>query len=439
MPPDRSIAYAPAKETVLVSGGATFIHDKLIEAAMRSRGENYVTLPNPDLGSFQTGKAFGNRGQCNPTYFTVGNLIKYLQELETEQGLTKEQIIRKYVYVAAGGCGPCRFGMYITEYKKALRDAGFEGLRIVSFEHNKGIFQGEAHQNSVLEFTPAVFMTLIKTVMVGDILILLTHQMRPYERHKGSVDQAMEQCREIMYTAFLKGQNLTFSLYKCKKILAKVALDKTIQKPKVLIIGEFWAALTQGEGNYNLHRFLEKEGAECIPHLILSRLLLSIWEAEYQIKLGQPLAKENAPMIDFSTTKQKSLIMLARMALKLHFHLYAKAIGLKAYHLPDIEKLARLAEGYYTLECSGGEAHLEVGHLLESIEENLAHLVISIKPFGCMPSSSVSDGIQTLITSRFPEANFLSVETSGEGAANFYSRIQMALHKARELAKGKRK
>ena len=52
-----------------------------------------------------------------------------------------------------------------------------------------------------------------------------------------------------------------------------------------------------------------------------------------------------------------------------------------------------------------------------------------------MPSSAVSDGIQTLITSRFPSANFLSVETSREGAANFYSRVQMALFKAKQSAK----
>ena len=30
-------------------------------------------------------------------------------------------------------------------------------------------------------------------------------------------------------------------------------------------MGEFWAAMTEGDGNYNLHRFLEAEGAECIP------------------------------------------------------------------------------------------------------------------------------------------------------------------------------
>jgi hypothetical protein len=47
----------------------------------------------------------------------------------------------------------------------------------------------------------------------------------------------------------------------------------------------------------------------------------------------------------------------------------------------------------------------------------------------------VSDGIQSLVTSRYPQANFLSIETSGEGAANFYSRVQMALFKAKQSAK----
>jgi predicted nucleotide-binding protein (sugar kinase/HSP70/actin superfamily) len=52
-----------------------------------------------------------------------------------------------------------------------------------------------------------------------------------------------------------------------------------------------------------------------------------------------------------------------------------------------------------------------------------------------MPSSAVSDGVQSLVTSHYPQANFLSIETSGEGAANFYSRVQMALFKAKQSAK----
>jgi len=54
-----------------------------------------------------------------------------------------------------------------------------------------------------------------------------------------------------------------------------------------------------------------------------------------------------------------------------------------------------------------------------------------------MPSSAVSDGIQSLVLSHYPQANFLSIETSGEGAANFYSRVQMALFKAKEVLKAK--
>jgi predicted nucleotide-binding protein (sugar kinase/HSP70/actin superfamily) len=52
-----------------------------------------------------------------------------------------------------------------------------------------------------------------------------------------------------------------------------------------------------------------------------------------------------------------------------------------------------------------------------------------------MPSSAVSDGVQSLVTNRYPSANFLAIETSGEGAANFYSRVQMALFKAKQSAK----
>jgi predicted nucleotide-binding protein (sugar kinase/HSP70/actin superfamily) len=217
--------------------------------------------------------------------------------------------------------------------------------------------------------------------------------------------------------------------------LEKVQLNRLQPKAKVMVMGEFWAAMTEGDGNYNLHRFLEAEGAECIPQPILNRLLLSLWEAEQALLKQETLASTEAKRIDFSNAKTRLLIRAGKAAVKTHFTLYAKAVGLHDYEIPNMEKLADLAKTYYTLECSGGEGHLEVAHLIESVKHNLAHLVISIKPFGCMPSSAVSDGIQSLVTARYPEANFLSIETSGEGAANFYSRVQMALFKAKQSAK----
>jgi len=432
--PKEPVTYVPKKETIMLVGGLTILQDKLIETALHSIGENFVALPNPDFESFQTGKAFGNRGQCNPTYFTVGNLVKYLQNLRDEKGLSEKEIVSKYVFLTAGGCGPCRFGMYITEYKKALRDAGFEGFRITSFEHDKGIFQ-ESEEDSLLNLSPTFFVTLVKAIIIGDIINLLGYKMRPYELEKGTTDAAIESCRLIVSEAFEKKKNLTLALWSCRKVLAEVKLNRLQPKAKVLVMGEFWAAMTEGDGNYNLHRFLEAEGAECIPQPIMNRLMLSIWEAERKLHKTEELAVESNKKIDFSNVKGRIMIKLAKAAVKTHFNIYAKAIGLHDYEIPNMEKLAALSEEYYTLDCEGGEGHLEVAHLIESVKDNLSHLTISVKPFGCMPSSAVSDGVQSLVTNRFPAANFLAIETSGEGAANFYSRVQMALFKAKQSAK----
>lgn len=433
--PKEPIKYANKSETIMLSGGLTILQDRLIQAALQSLGENYISIPNPDFKSFQTGKAYGNKGQCNPTYFTVGNLIKYLQNLRDKEGLSTEEIVQKYVYLTAGGCGPCRFGMYITEYKKALRDAGFDGLRITSFEQGKGIFQGDDIDDEIFNFTPKFFITLIKSIIIGDIINILGYKMRPYEIEVGSTNKAIEACRVLISDAFLEKKSLLKAMWNCRKILGKVKLNRLQPKAKVMVMGEFWAAMTEGDGNYNLHRFLESEGAECIPQPIINRLMLSLWEAERAVLKRESLEVEGAKKVDFSSVKSRVLIKLGKAAVKTHFHLYAKAIGLHNYEIPNMDKLAALSQDYYTLDCDGGEGHLEVAHLIESVKENISHLVISVKPFGCMPSSAVSDGVQSLVTNRFPEANFLAIETSGEGAANFYSRVQMALFKAKQLAK----
>jgi predicted nucleotide-binding protein (sugar kinase/HSP70/actin superfamily) len=116
------------------------------------------------------------------------------------------------------------------------------------------------------------------------------------------------------------------------------------------------------------------------------------------------------------------------------FGVYTQAIGLEGYHLPDMDQVATISHQYYDNHLRGGEGHMEVGKLIQTVEQRKAHMVISIKPFGCMPSSGVSDGVQSLITARYPEAIFTAIETTGDGEVNVQSRIQMDLFKARRRA-----
>ena len=103
-----------------------------------------------------------------------------------------------------------------------------------------------------------------------------------------------------------------------------------------------------------------------------------------------------------------------------------RAIGLRGYHLPDMDEIAKVAHEHYdNNQLRGGEGHMEVGKLILNVVKRKVNMTVSVKPFGCMPSSGVSDGVQSLITERYPEAIFLPIETTGDGAVNVYSRIQM--------------
>ena len=48
---------------------------------MEGLGYRVENLSVPDVRAFQIGKEYGNNGQCNPTYFTVGNLVRRIEPL----------------------------------------------------------------------------------------------------------------------------------------------------------------------------------------------------------------------------------------------------------------------------------------------------------------------------------------------------------------------
>ena len=139
----QTFTSAQRGHTTILFGGLTLAHDQLVRAALSGLGYDMQPLDVPDNESLRFGKEFGNRAQCNPTYFTVGNLVKHLIHLRDREGMAVEEIIRTRVFFTAGACGPCRFGTYVTEYRKALRDAGFDGFRVLLFQQQGGLAPGD--------------------------------------------------------------------------------------------------------------------------------------------------------------------------------------------------------------------------------------------------------------------------------------------------------
>jgi predicted nucleotide-binding protein (sugar kinase/HSP70/actin superfamily) len=422
--------------TQILFGGLTMAHDQLVRAALAGLGYDMLPLDVPDTESLRYGKEFGNRAQCNPTYFTVGNLVKHLVHLRDHEGMPVDEIIRTRLFFTAGACGPCRFGTYVTEYRKALRDAGFDGFRVMLFQQQGGLRQATG-EDAGLELSPKFFITLLKALVAGDVVNLVGYRIRPYEIEPGSTDRALEDCKQILADAFTNRTSVLAALWRSRRRLAQVAVNRLQPKPKVSIIGEFWAMTTEGDGNYRLQRFLEQEGAEVDIQPLTNWLLYNIWSNTWDTKQRMTLPSEDggkAGLQGKNPRKKLALLALAGATLRASFALYAKAIGLGGYHLSDQDEIATISHQYYDNHLRGGEGHMEVGKLIQSVQQRKAHMMISVKPFGCMPSSGVSDGVQSLVTARHPDAIFCAIETTGDGAVNVQSRVLMYLFKARQKA-----
>ncbi|HEY1815278.1 MAG TPA: 2-hydroxyglutaryl-CoA dehydratase [Kofleriaceae bacterium] len=429
-----------AHTTILVSG-LTMAHDLFIQSALRGIGYKVMAMDVPDNDALQYGREYGNRGQCNPTYFTVGNLVKYLDGLR-DQGMAKEDIVKNHLFITAGACGPCRFGTYVTEYRKALRDSGFDGFRVLLFQQTGGLKQATG-EGVGLEMNPTFFWGVVRAILIGDCLNALGYRIRPYEVEVGAADRAIETSKRIVAQAFEHNTSLAIALYKVRKLMGAVEVDRTKVKPRVGIIGEFWAMTTEGDGNYGLQRFLEAEGAEPDIQIVTSWLLYMIWQGRYDTEQRAQLRgvdeNKGAGGSKFSlkgvdVRKRIASLWAGEKVLRGLFQTFAKAMGLQDYHLPDMNEIAEISHSFYDNNLRGGEGHMEVGKLIQNVAYSKVNMTLSVKPFGCMPSSSVSDGIQSFITELYPQGIFLPIETNGDGAVNVYSRVQMQLFKAKQLA-----
>ncbi|MFO0550244.1 MAG: 2-hydroxyglutaryl-CoA dehydratase [Polyangiaceae bacterium] len=438
---DPQIRRKERENITLLISGLTAAQDFLTEGALRGLGYKVEYIGMSDNAGLQVGKEFGNRGQCNPTYYTVGGLVNHLIQLRDKHGLTSEEVVKNYVFVTAGACGPCRFGMYVTEYRKALRDAGFDGFRVMLFQQKGGLSQATGNDVG-LEFNPEFFIAVIKAIVCGDVLNALAYRIRPYEVEPGATNRAVENTKKLLYKALYEQTNIFWALYKARREFEAIKVDKLRPKAKVSIIGEFWAMTTEGDGNYALQRFLESEGAENDIQLTTAWLLYNIWEVSRDTEQRMNLRDlddgkyglKGIAEDELGVAKRLATLRLAEAGLRVGFQAFAQPLGLFGYHLPDMELVAEVAEQYYSNDLRGGEGHMEVGKLIVNAVKAKANMTLSVKPFGCMPSSGVSDGVQSLITNRYPGTIFCAVETSGDGATNFYSRVQMYMFKARLAA-----
>ena len=336
-PPSGGLLFSPLRphefaftaeersSVTILFGGLTWKHERLIEGLLSGAGYRCQRLPETDRAAHELGKEFCASGLCNPVYFTVGNLIRFLQRKENS-GLSRADILNRYLYFTAASCGPCRFGMYESEFRAALKAAGFDGFRVLSFSQDHGIYASTGH--SGLQFSVDFGMNTMHTFILGDLLeqcpALLqairgtAGRDRQSDYADGGQDRGTLQnpsrlrtartvCRNFCFPtrdlpvpgsqfarenlwSHLYGDALTTILPVAAGELKKIEVDWLRVRPVVKVIGEFWAQMTESDGNFHMLEFLEKEGAEVSIEPISSWLLYLLHQRKTQAAYRQRMA-----------------------------------------------------------------------------------------------------------------------------------------------------
>jgi predicted nucleotide-binding protein (sugar kinase/HSP70/actin superfamily) len=197
-------------------------------------------------------------------------------------------------------------------------------------------------------------------------------------------------------------------------------------KAKVKITGEFWLQTHEGEGNYNIKRWLESEEGEVSPPPV------AVW-LDYLVhptirKLENRHSKSKHPRLEHYA------LAGAEKAFRGTYNRFRKALGNLPYELPDQEELRELAAPFYHFELRGGEGHMLIGKALYAYHHKKAHMTCELSPYSCMPNT-MSIGSMANVLGKYPDLLYAPIEIKGDSEIHALSRCQMILTEAKKRAK----
>ena len=441
---DTYRAYKPAaftpedrNDTTIVFGGLHWRAERFVQASLENLGYRARPLPPATRDDLIAGRELADIGQCCPTTFTTGNLANFLRAEKEKIGA--EAVAQKYVYLTAGSCGACRFGQYHQSYELALRNIGMESFRMFLLAQNE-LDQGAVNGGG-LEMNMALTMGVVWAVLAADAIQDMEYQIRPFEVNEGETERVVKESVEYLYDVFAKapvrGKNLgaaawymgtkyfTRALREVYQKFDQIEVDRLRVKPVVKITGEFYLQTVEGAPNYNIHAWLESEGAEVYPAAV------AVW-LDYLLRVADQKCSDQVNVGRESRLKLAGIRALQR-GLRWNYRRMRKALGFVPRELPQQRELRDLAAPYFHSRLSGGEGDMLIGKALWAYHNKKVHMTCELSPYACMPNT-MSIGAMAAVTGKYPDLLYAPLEIKGDSEIHALSRCQMILTEAKRRA-----
>ena len=386
------------------------IHFDLLETAVKSCGYNIKLLKECTPHTVEVGLKYVNNDACYPSILTTGQFIEALESGEYD--------VNKTALIMSQTGGGCRATNYIGFIRKALKDAGFPQVPVISF-NVVGM-----EKNPGFKINIDLIEKLLKTVIYGDLLQKMLTKNRAYEINKGEskklFDSWMEKCKHLIEHS--SNKQFKQSIYDIVSDFEKIELDTSKEKPKVGIVGEVLIKY-HPFGNNFVADVLENEGAEVILPDFMGFIKFI---ATHKITFNS--------LLNTDKTKAK----LFKIAIKL-IDLLEKDVKIalsnskKGYLMPaDIWELESKVKDILSIGNQTGEGWFLTAEMIEYIEHDIPN-IICVQPFACLPNHVVGKGVIKTIRSLYPEANITPVDYDpGASQTNQVNRIKLLMTVAKD-------
>jgi len=382
-------------------------HFDLLETALNTSGYNVVHLKETNESMIEEGLKYVNNDACYPSLIVIGQLIAAIKS-----GKYDPDNLSLMISQTGGGC---RASNYIGLLRKAIEDAGYPNIPIISFN------VAGMDKSSGFKITLGLAHKMLMSITYGDLLMRLLLGTRPYEKKKGEsqklYDSWIKKCKSAL-------ANPTFKQYKenVREIINEFNQIKIENKtlPKVGIVGEILIKYHSFGNNYLLEA-LETEGAEVVLPDFMGFIKYCCYngiEKERIMKEGKVKSFFNKKALDIIDMYEKEI---------------KKALENTRYR--QVSNIYNLADNVTPVLSTGnqtGEGWFLTAEMLELMHEGVENIVC-VQPFACLPNHIVGKAVIKKIKELYPLSNIIAIDYDpGASHSNQSNRIKLMLEVAKE-------
>lgn len=387
------------------------VHFEIMKYVFLNEGYKLELLRTASPEIKQLGLRYVHNDTCYPALLVIGQFLDALESGKYD--------VNKTALLLMQTGGGCRASNYIHLLRKALEKAGYGQVPVISFNLSGVEF------NSGFQLTLPVIRRCIAGVIYGDLLMLLSNQVKAYEINKGDANRLLERWVVRITDQFKRSKgfsfkNMTENFDRIIASFAKIPMN-IVPKVKVGIVGEIYVKYASFANN-NLEEFLEEQDCEVMVPGLLGFLMFKVDARIQDVRL-------------YGGSRVKLAIATALLN---YFKKVEKAFmdAVDKYpvftQLCSYEDTKPLVDGLIGVGNRMGEGWFLPAEMIELIRHGYSNIVCT-QPFGCLPTHVCGKGMVHKIKEMYPKANIVPIDYDpGATKVNQENRIKLMLSVARE-------